>query len=347
MAKETQALAKSESKLVSTQVNKATKALLKHIHSQAPKKTKQNLLASDVDKPENDLPIWLSMTTKKFIIDKKRLKPARIPLAHPFVSPDATVCLFVKDPQRVYKDMVEQAGLSSVVTRVVGVSKLKEKHKSFEAKRALRDSHDMFMADDRVVSLLPGLLGKTFYAGKKNPLPIEVPKNPEKLDNLKIEVNKALRATHLHLSPGTCTMIKVGLAGQTPEQIAENIEIVANRVIDQFVPQKWKGLRSLHIKTAESVALPIWLTDEVFDPEVDEIATADNKQKIIEAPQGKQKKRIAGIELDTDEEADFNEEDGDFDEEPARKKTKVHATPKPAPKTKSVSTKGSKKAIKA
>ncbi|KAJ8608195.1 hypothetical protein MRB53_039793 [Persea americana] len=190
MAQEIAEKPRAASKLDTAQVNKAAKALLKHIKSSAKPNKKQNLLATDIDAPENDIPIWLSLTTKKFIIDKKRLKPSRIPLAHPFVAEDATVCLFVKDPQRTYKDMVEQAGLSSTVTRVVGISKLKDKHKSFESKRALRDAHDFFLADDRVVQLLPQLLGKTFYASRKIPAPIEVPKNPEKVENLKIEVNK-------------------------------------------------------------------------------------------------------------------------------------------------------------
>lgn len=280
------------SKLDSDQVLKASKALLKHVHTAQPKSEKSNLLASDVDAPENDTAIWLSLTTKKFIVDKKRLKPARIPLAHPFTPEDATVCLFVKDPQRTYKDMVEAAGLSSVVTRVVGVSKLKEKHKSYESKRALRDAHDIFMADERVVSLLPSLLGKIFYKAKKSPVPVSVPFKAEKAANLKIEIQKALGCTSLNLSPGTCTLVRVGLAGQTAEQIAANIEMVANRVIDQYVPQKWKGVRSLHIKTANSVALPIWQTEEVFDPEIDKVAAVADSEKTIEGDAPKSKKTI-------------------------------------------------------
>ncbi len=166
---------------------------------------------------------------------------------------------------------MHRAELDSTVSRVVGLSKIKEKHKSFEAKRALRDAHNIFLADDRIVSLLPQFLGKTFYGSKKNPMPISIPKNIDKVENFKLEVKKALGSTYLHLSPGTCTSIKVGVAGQTAEEISENIEVVANRVVDQYVPQKWKGLRSLHIKTSSSVALPLWVTDRVFSADVDVI----------------------------------------------------------------------------
>lgn len=337
------------SKLDSEQVLKASKALLKHVQTSTPKTPKTNLLATDVDSPENDTAIWLSLTTKKFIVDKKRLKPARIPLAHPFTPEDATVCLFVKDPQRTYKDMVEQAGLSSLVTRIVGVGKLKEKHKSYEAKRALRDAHDIFMADDRVVTLLPQLLGKTFYASKKNPLPITMPKKLEKSENLKIEINKALGSTSLHLAPGTCTMIRIGVAGQTPEQISANVELVANRVIDQYVPQKWKGVRSLHIKTSQSVALPIWQTEEIFDPETDKIAAAEESAGAIEdgtATNGKaskSKKRkadksVPGISLESVEDV--------VEEGTPNKKAKTAQKPVTASATKSTASKKSTTTMK-
>ncbi|ORY81494.1 ribosomal protein L1p/L10e family-domain-containing protein [Protomyces lactucae-debilis] len=293
------------SELDSSQVLKASKALLKHIQKEATtatKPSKKNLLATDVDAPELDTPIWLSLTTKKFIIDTKRLKPARIPLVHSIVADDATVCLITKDPQRLYKDMVETAGLDKKVTRVVGVTKLKGKHKTFEAKRALRDAHDVFFADDRVVHLLPSILGKTFYAGKHNPIPVVLPAEKGKEDHLKIEIEKALASTYLHLAPGTCTTIKVGLAGQTAAQVADNIKAVADKVIETYVPQKWQNVKSLHIKTAASVALPIYMADKVFDPEMDKVQDAEATQAIEEkknARKRKHSKEVPGIELES------------------------------------------------
>ncbi len=64
------------------QVLKATKALSKHIAEAAKEKNSEKavLLGSEQD----ETVIWLTITTKKFIVDSKRLKPARM-----FVS-----CLF-------------------------------------------------------------------------------------------------------------------------------------------------------------------------------------------------------------------------------------------------------------
>jgi ribosome biogenesis protein UTP30 len=47
------------------------------------------------------------------------------------------------------------------------VSKLKARYKPFEAKRQLCASYDLFLADERVLPLLPPILGKTFFMKKK------------------------------------------------------------------------------------------------------------------------------------------------------------------------------------
>ena len=89
------------------------------------------------------------------------------PLKHPLIDPTtASVCLITKDPQREYKDLLAKHDIQ-FISRVVDVSKLKGKWKPFEAKRALLKENDMFLADDRVVPLLPKLLGGKFFDAKK------------------------------------------------------------------------------------------------------------------------------------------------------------------------------------
>jgi ribosome biogenesis protein UTP30 len=43
--------------------------------------------------------------------------------------------------------------------QVVGLSKLRTKYESHEAKRQLCDSYDLFLADERIVPSLPKLIG--------------------------------------------------------------------------------------------------------------------------------------------------------------------------------------------
>jgi ribosome biogenesis protein UTP30 len=53
------------------------------------------------------------------------------------------------------------------VKRVVGVAKLKGKFAPFEARRQLMNEHDVFLADDRIIPMLPKLLGKKWMQDRK------------------------------------------------------------------------------------------------------------------------------------------------------------------------------------
>jgi ribosome biogenesis protein UTP30 len=76
------------------------------------------------------------------------------------------ICLITKDPQREYKDLLETHKIK-FFSRVVGITKLKGKFRPFEARRVLLKENGMFLADERVIHLLPGLLGVTFFKAKK------------------------------------------------------------------------------------------------------------------------------------------------------------------------------------
>lgn len=89
------------------------------------------------------------------------------PLKHALVDPRVSpVCLITKDPQREYKDLLESHKIK-FISRVVGIEKLKGKFKSYEARRMLLKENGMFLADERVIPLLPGLLGKKWFDAKK------------------------------------------------------------------------------------------------------------------------------------------------------------------------------------
>jgi ribosome biogenesis protein UTP30 len=74
--------------------------------------------------------------------------------------------LITKDPQREYKDLLEAQNIK-FISRVLGIEKLKGKWKPFEARRLLLRENGLFLADERVVPLLPKLLGKAFFQAKK------------------------------------------------------------------------------------------------------------------------------------------------------------------------------------
>lgn len=323
------------------QTLRASQALLKNVKLEVERITdvgsKRNLLAaenSDDDDNETDdaRPIWLNLATKQYITDKHRLKPSKIAVPHSLnQNEDATICLITTDPQRAVKNAVADPAfphrLSTRITRIIGFTKLLARYKSFEQRRQLLSEHDIFLADERIVGRLPKALGKVFYKGtSKRPIPINIaPKNQAKERNVKKngavkvprderqaavadpavvarEIEKALACTPVALSPGHNIALRVGLETFSAEQLKDNIIAATEAVIDKHVVSGWKNVKSVHIKTPTSIALPIWLagdlwadnvkvraTDMVQDDSHDaEIEDASRKRKTVTAPRGPQ-----------------------------------------------------------
>ena len=237
-------------------------------------------------------PIWLILTTKRFMTDQKHLKPRKILLPHSLHdSSDISICLITPEPQRHFKDAVAHPSfpitLSKRITKVISTKKLEAKYRSFESKRQLRDSYDLFLADDRIITYLAKILGKTFYKSTaKRPIPVSLSASKSKskknaaFPSAKIqkeisdtksivappliakEIERTLSTAQVNLSPSTTTAVRVGLASQMPEQLVANIEAVMASLTGTLVA--WKNVRAVHVKGPNTMALPIWLTEELW-----------------------------------------------------------------------------------
>jgi ribosome biogenesis protein UTP30 len=273
------------------QVERAATALVKnmkqHVQTKEAESGKKNLLADDdeEEKPaQGDEAIFLTVSTKQHVKDGNRLKPSKIALPHPIQTGDIRICLITADPQRQFKDIVADdsfpSELRAKMGRVVGIEKLKKKYKSYETKRQLLAEYDIFLADDRVLPALPEILGKVFNSHKnKRPIPVslttQLPKDKDgkrkrvvrKPDAVAKEIQTALNATYVHLSSSASTAIKVAKLSQEPKQITENIAAVVAALTEKFVPRGWRNIRGIHIKGPTTVALPIWLADELWTDE--------------------------------------------------------------------------------
>ncbi|KAH9922949.1 ribosomal protein L1p/L10e family-domain-containing protein [Fomitopsis serialis] len=160
---------------------------------------------------------------------------SKTPIAHPIVDPRvSSVCLITKDPQREYKDLLESHGIR-FISRVVGIEKLKGKFKPFEARRMLLKENDLFLADERVVPLLPGLLGKKFF-----------------------EAKKALTRTFVRKR--TTVSVKIGTVSQSPAKVLDNLKMALPAIVKR-IKGEWDNVQSFHIKTNSSASLPIWSCD--------------------------------------------------------------------------------------
>ncbi|KAF4617450.1 hypothetical protein D9613_005717 [Agrocybe pediades] len=227
------------------QCKKAVEALHSHELKKKEKFEETQLL------PGKEQHVWLNVTVKT-IPTGHRLKPVKIPIAHPLVDPrTSSVCLITKDPQREYKDLLEKHNIK-FISRVVGLEKLKGKFKPYEARRMLLKENGMFLADERVIPLLPKLLGSKWFEAKKQPIPVNLLRK-----DLKGELERAISSTYMNQNQGTCTSIKVGKMSQKPSQIVDNIK-TALPAIAKAIKGEWSNIQSLNIKTNSSVSLPIW-----------------------------------------------------------------------------------------
>ncbi|KAF2837208.1 ribosomal protein L1 [Patellaria atrata CBS 101060] len=285
--------------LDSKQVSRAVTALTKHISSELQTKQsqaeKKNLLAEEGSEDEvqvSETPVWLIVSTKQHIVDDAKLKPGKIALPHALnQSPDTKICLITVAPQRAYKDLIAHptfsAELSSKIARVIDIKKLSKKYKSYEARRQLIGEYDMFLADDRIVTMLPKTLGKAFYrGGAKRPVPVSLigkqkfakDENKQRIKEVGIpqekligepalvakEISRAISSALVHLSASTTTAVKVAYASWAPEKIVQNINAVVAGLVRKFISKGWRNLRSLHIKGPDTMALPVWLAEELW-----------------------------------------------------------------------------------
>lgn len=315
------------------QTLRASQALLKNVRLEVERITetdsKRNLLATNDSDDENEdedaQPIWLTLATKQYITDKHRLKPSKIAVPHSLnQNENATICLITTDPQRTVKNAIADPtfpkSLSSRITTVIGLTKLLARYKTFEQKRQLLSEHDIFLADDRIVSRLPKALGKVFYKGTaKRPIPVNIaPRNESKEKNIKKngavkvpkderqaavaeppvvakEIEKALACVPVSLSPGYNIAVRIGLETFSAEQLKDNVTAATTAIIDKHVVNGWRNVKSIHIKSPTSIALPIWLAEDLFIENTKSTTdgeTADDSQsKEIEDSSKKRKRK--------------------------------------------------------
>ena len=85
-----------------------------------------------------------------------------------------------------------------------------------------------------------------------------------KAKNLKSVIETALATTTLPLNhQGTSSMVQIGHVGMTKTQIVDNLMKVIQTLGERF-PGGYKNIRSLHIKTETSMAIPMHVSTSKF-----------------------------------------------------------------------------------
>jgi len=239
-------------------------ALLDFWKKEQDKKTPKQLI-NDIE------PVQLIITLHS-IYHKKRDKPYLIRIPHSLSSDSTDICVFVKDPAKEYKELFREKNVPNV-KKVLGIESLKNKYSRYEARRKLLNSYDIFLCDEALSLSLRRYLGKSFFKSKKYPIPIRIS------SNLCENVARARDSTYLHIGTGSSLNVRIANTEMEEKIIHENIMLSIDQIV-RNIPGKWKNIKSLGLRTKDSVCLPFY--NNVLFPKTSipqKIDTEDHSQE--------------------------------------------------------------------
>lgn len=117
-----------------------------------------------------------------------------------------------------------------VLLQIITLDKLRKNYARFEQRRNLAGAYEMFLCDDRIIPLMPSVLGSTFLRRKRHPIGIDLIK-PEVCDR----IESAKHVAHFFLGWGSCryesvccshfksSSVKVGKTSMELKDIVENV----------------------------------------------------------------------------------------------------------------------------
>lgn len=211
----------------------------------------------------------LSLTISTHRICSKKQMKYMIKLPNPLYTAASDVCVFTKDSTKedaeTTKDFYErlfdsQCGFKPQIIPLLSINK---DYKSYESRRQLCCSYDLFLGDDRIYRFLPERLGKIFH--RKNNFPWEI--NLKK-DNFKVYFENVLSCTQWIITgKGSCSTVHIANSNFTQEQVVENI-IATLKAIFKQITRGWGNVRSIHLKTQSSPSLPLY-ENEIIPDDID------------------------------------------------------------------------------
>lgn len=255
--------------------SKAVESLLEYERKKGGEREAKSLLGS------YSKPVFATVQLKKEIA-KPVLKPVRVKIPHSFFAPeenDDTICLFCRSEDKSsIAEFIEKNPIAGL-TKIVSLNDLKKQYKQIEDRRTLFKEHTNFLCDMRIVVQLYNLLGKTFISRHSNcPVPISY----SNVHGLPAAVHQSASSSYMHLK-GININIKLGTTIMTSKKIVQNVEQGISFAIDKL-HGGWKDVASIHLKTSDSPALPIFskVQSEAFLFMSTEVKKAkDAKAKVV------------------------------------------------------------------
>ncbi len=215
------------------------------------KKTAKNLLEDEDDFMH--VTITLSSVPMKF-----SPRPEQIQLKHPIYGSKylTHVCLFVKDPQRKFKDLVEDLEVPCL-GKIIGYNKMLKSFKEYKDRRQLINEFDLFFCDKSLYSMMPKVTGSFFYRKKKFPFPLKLSEDGGEVKQIMTE---ALKCSYLTLGNGPHYSFKVARVSMKPKTCVANVMDAVYKAIPHVIrdvagPEK---IQCITLKTSTSPELPIY-----------------------------------------------------------------------------------------
>eukprot|EP00026_Physarum_polycephalum_P005250 Phypoly_transcript_05281.p1 GENE.Phypoly_transcript_05281~~Phypoly_transcript_05281.p1 ORF type:complete len:542 (+),score=157.70 Phypoly_transcript_05281:206-1831(+) len=223
---------------------------------------------------DSDAAIYLGATLSQVSI-KLRTKPKFFKVPHPVYPPASKVCLIIKDfdeEDKASKAIYSELKLS--LDKVILYSKLKLKYKNYDTLRQLASRFDIFFVDHRLIVATSSLLGRQFAKKAHKPIPVKIEnRTPQRI----IQKIQEIKQSVVYLpANGPATSIKVGTAGFSAKQIAENTMAAI-----EFVQSKlgWSNVKHLYIRTPSSPSLTIFHVLPEITPGIIAEERAEYKRK--------------------------------------------------------------------
>ncbi|KAI7864705.1 ribosomal protein L1/ribosomal biogenesis protein [Spinellus fusiger] len=181
--------------------------------------------------------IHIQLVTKK-ATGKKNIKFKRVPLKYSPIPDTADVCLITKKGADKWEEVLKEKNVSRV-SKVIDIATLESTYKTFESRRKLAGSYEVFLVEDNVTHLMPNKLGSTFIKRNKMPYSIRLTET-----GVKEQVTKLLGSTFVRDSGSTSSSAKIGHLGMTEDQVLENLVLAVPAFVNAVAGQ-WENV--LHI----------------------------------------------------------------------------------------------------
>lgn len=142
---------------------------------------------------------------------------------------------------------------------MLDIKHIKKLYPTPQSKQGLMDEYDMFIAGKNIIHDLHKVLGKEVYKKRREPIPIDLNK-----PDLQKEILRAAKSTYMNFHTGSCYAIRIASTAQDDKIAFENFMSAYEKIIS-VTPGQDDNIRSLQIKTGNSVSLPLYDAQTDFE----------------------------------------------------------------------------------